>query len=88
MGTAPLSAVLAATADRLAAMNPAAPMSPAALHTEVQLSVWDWHGVYNDAVVGRDITAALTAVAALPLTGTRATYAADLRRQLATAVTR
>ncbi|MFE2600136.1 hypothetical protein ACFXCZ_27215 [Streptomyces sp. NPDC059396] len=77
----PLGAVLGATADRLAAMNPATAMSPDALRTEVQLSVWDWHGVYNTAAVGRDITTTLAAAAELPIAGTRAQYADRLRQR-------
>lgn len=79
MDAAGIDIVLRATADRLAAMNPYAAMSPGALHREVQLSVWDHHGLYNGAKVGRDITAVLSAVADLPLTGTRDQYAARLR---------
>ncbi|MFF1957987.1 hypothetical protein ACFVWX_13475 [Streptomyces sp. NPDC058220] len=87
MDTAALDMVMRATADRLTAMHPDAAMSASVLRTEVQLSVWDHHGVYNNVRVGRDITSALTAVAGLPLTGTRAAYALRLREQLG-AVTR
>lgn len=87
MDSATLDIVLGATADRLTAMNPSTAMSPAALHSEVQLSVWDHHGTYNNAAVGRDITDTLTAVAELPLIGTRGAYAARIREQLG-AVTR
>ncbi|NDZ63585.1 hypothetical protein [Streptomyces cyaneofuscatus] len=74
-----LPAILTATADRLEQMTPQAAMSEQARHTEIQLSVWGHHGVYNDAVVGRDITGTLAAVRDVPLTGTRAEYAARLR---------
>ncbi|MGW5928057.1 hypothetical protein ACWF2L_17675 [Streptomyces anulatus] len=74
-----LPAILTATADRLEQMTPHAAMSDQARHREIQLSVWDHHGIYNDAVVGRDITGALAAVRDVPLTGTRAAYAARLR---------
>ncbi|MFJ9214250.1 hypothetical protein [Streptomyces sp. NPDC102264] len=87
MDTATLDIVLRATADRLTAMTPDTTISASALHSEVQLSVWDWHGIYNDAQVGRDITAVLTALADIPLTGTRGAYAERLREQ-AGAVTR
>ncbi|MFJ9029790.1 hypothetical protein ACIRQP_14900 [Streptomyces sp. NPDC102274] len=87
MDAATLAIVLRATADRLTAMNPDTTMSANSLHSEVQLSVWDWHGIYNDAAVGRDITNTLTAVVDLPLTGTRAAYAERLREQYG-AVTR
>ncbi|MFD5033620.1 hypothetical protein ACFWM0_24915 [Streptomyces sp. NPDC058405] len=82
MEAATLAIVLRATADRLTAMHPDAAMSASVLRTEVQLSVWDHHGVYNNATVGRDINSALTAVAGLPLTGTRSLYALRLREQL------
>ncbi|MFJ2675103.1 hypothetical protein [Streptomyces sp. NPDC087525] len=87
MDASTLDIVLRATADRLTAMNPDTAISAGALHSEVQLSVWDWHGIYNDAAVGRDITAVLTALADIPLTGTRGAYAERLREQ-AGAVTR
>ncbi|RYJ26452.1 hypothetical protein CU044_3745 [Streptomyces sp. L-9-10] len=87
MDTATLDIVLGATADRLTAMNPDTTISAGALHSEVQLSIWDWHGIYNDAAVGRHITAVLTALADIPLTGTRGTYALRLREQYG-AVTR
>ncbi|MER6635861.1 hypothetical protein ABT285_09890 [Streptomyces microflavus] len=74
-----LPAILTATADRLAQMTPHAAMSTRALHCEVQLSVWDHHGLYDNAVVGRDITGTLAAIHDVPLTGTRAEYAARLR---------
>ncbi|MFJ2209352.1 hypothetical protein [Streptomyces microflavus] len=74
-----LPAILTATADRLAQMTPHAAMSARALHCEVQLSVWDHHGLYNDVAVGRDITGTLAAIHDVPLTGTRAEYAALLR---------
>ncbi|MEU4920203.1 hypothetical protein AB0G29_12690 [Streptomyces parvus] len=74
-----LPAILTATAERLERMTPQAAMSAHARHLEIQLSVWDHHGVYNNVAVGRDITAALTAIRDVPLTGTRAEYAARLR---------
>ncbi|MGW1295136.1 hypothetical protein [Streptomyces sp. NPDC002533] len=74
-----LPVILSAAADRLEQMTPRAAMSAHARHLEIQLSVWDHHGVYNNVAVGRDITAALTAVRDVPLTGTRAEYAARLR---------
>ncbi|MCL7377455.1 hypothetical protein [Streptomyces sp. 35G-GA-8] len=87
MDAAALDIVLRATADRLTVMSPATAISVGALQSEVQLSVWDWHGIYNDAAVGRDITDTLAAVAELPLTGSRGAYAERLREQLG-AVTR
>ncbi|WP_046500770.1 hypothetical protein [Streptomyces odonnellii] len=77
-----LAPVLGATADRLATTSPSAAMSPAALHMGIQLSVWDRHGAYNTAAVGRDITRALAATAELPLVGTCAQYAVRLRSYL------
>ncbi|MFI2358168.1 hypothetical protein ACH5AG_26260 [Streptomyces anulatus] len=62
-------------------------MSEHAGRLEIQLSVWDHRGVYNDVAVGRDVTAALAAVRDVPLTGTRAAYAARLRA-VSTAVAR
>lgn len=82
-----LPAILTAAAGRLEQMTPQAAMSEHARHLEIQLSVWDHHGVYNDVAVGRDITATLAAVRDVPLTGTRAAYAARLRTA-ATAVNR
>ncbi|MFE7128937.1 hypothetical protein [Streptomyces sp. NPDC057617] len=78
---AQLAPVLTATADRLTATNPSSAMSPAALHMGIQLSVWDRHGAYNTAAVGRDITTALAATAELPIAGTRAQYADRLRQR-------
>ncbi|WP_367572796.1 hypothetical protein [Streptomyces globisporus] len=74
-----LPVILTATAERLEQMTPQASMSAHARHLEIQLSVWDHHGVYNNVAVGRDITAALAAIRDVPLTGTRAQYAARLR---------
>ncbi|CAO0836861.1 hypothetical protein SMICM17S_06097 [Streptomyces microflavus] len=74
-----LPAILTAPADRLDQMTPHAAMSARALHCEVQLSVWDHHGLYNDVTVGRDITGTLAAIHDVLLTGTRAEYAARLR---------
>ncbi|XUZ24725.1 hypothetical protein ACQVDT_07055 [Streptomyces sp. RMIT01] len=74
-----LPAILSAAADRLEQMTPQASMSAHARHLEIQISVWDHHGVYNNVAVGRDITGALTAIRDVPLTGTRAEYAARLR---------
>ncbi|MFC8658082.1 hypothetical protein ACFUCT_23220 [Streptomyces parvus] len=74
-----LPAILSAAADRLEQMTPQASMSAHARHLEIQISVWDHHGVYNNVAVGRDITAALTAIRDVPLIGTRAEYAARLR---------
>ncbi len=74
-----LPVILTAAADRLEQMTPQAAMSAHARHLEIQISVWDHHGVYNSAAVGRDITAALAAIRDVPLTGTRAEYAARLR---------
>ncbi|MFJ9889823.1 hypothetical protein ACIQRW_28765 [Streptomyces sp. NPDC091287] len=82
-----LPAILTAAASRLEQMTPQAAMSEQARRAEIQLSVWDHHGVYNDVAVGRDITATLAAVRDVPLTGTRAAYAARLRAA-ATAVNR
>lgn len=73
--------ILRAAADRLTAMNPDTTMSRAALRTEVQLSVWDHHGTYNNTAVGRDITAVLAELAHIPLSGTRAAYAQRMREQ-------
>ncbi|MEV6471583.1 hypothetical protein [Streptomyces sp. NPDC051657] len=72
--------ILRAAADRLEQMTPEATMSSRARFLEIQISVWDHHGIYNSAIVGRDITATLAAVHDLVLTGTRAEYAARLRR--------
>ncbi|MFD3917322.1 hypothetical protein [Streptomyces sp. NPDC058603] len=87
MDTTTLDMILRATADRLTAMNPDTTISANSLHSEVQLSVWNHHGTYNDTIVGRDITAVLTVLADIPLTGTRGAYAEQLRAQ-AGAVTR
>lgn len=71
--------ILFAAADRIERINPGAAMSERHRFTEVQLAVWDHHGVYNGAIVGRDITTTLAAVRHLPLTGSRAEYSARLR---------
>ncbi|WP_433406932.1 hypothetical protein [Streptomyces sp. CA-146814] len=71
--------ILHATADRIERMTPDATMSDGCRFTEIQISTWDHHGRYNNVAVGQDITATLTAVRDLPLTGTRAEYAARLR---------
>lgn len=74
-----LPAILTAAADRLDQMTPNAAMSVQARHCEVQISVWDHHGLYNDVAVGRDITGTLAAIRNVPLTGTGAAYAGRLR---------
>ncbi|MFJ8844321.1 hypothetical protein ACIRFF_15615 [Streptomyces cyaneofuscatus] len=74
--------ILRAAADRIEQMTPDAIMSSDARFLEIQISVWDHHGIYNSVTVGRDITAALIAVRHLPLTGTRAEYATRLRLNL------
>lgn len=79
LDTAALEQVLRAVATRLDAMNPGTIMSSEALHSEVQLAVWDHHGTYNNSTVGRDINTALGALRHLPLTGTRCEYAMRLR---------
>ncbi|MFD8581535.1 hypothetical protein [Streptomyces californicus] len=82
-----LPAILCAAATRLEQMNPDASMSEHARHREIQVSVWDHHGIYNNAVVGRDITAVLASIRDVPLAGTRAAYA-DRLRATARTVTR
>ncbi|MER7696187.1 hypothetical protein [Streptomyces sp. NPDC096095] len=79
-----LPAILTAAADRLEQMTPQAAMSEDARHLEIQVSVWDHHGLYNNVAVGRDITATLTAIHDVPLTGTRAAYATRLRAAITT----
>lgn len=79
---ATLDIILSGAADRLDAINPDTAMSSNTRFLQIQLAVWDHHGVYNGAEVGRDITAALAAVRDLPLTGTRGEYAARLRLTL------
>ncbi|MFE4649306.1 hypothetical protein [Streptomyces sp. NPDC056707] len=74
-----IPAILDAAADRLDRMNPATAMTERARFVDIQVSVWDHHGVYNDVAVGRDITATLIVVRDLPLAGTRAEYATRLR---------
>lgn len=72
--------ILDAAATRIQAMTPHAPMTEACRFTEIQISTWDHHGVYNSVSVGQDITAALAAVQPLPLTGTRTQYAHAVRQ--------
>lgn len=74
--------VLRNVAARLDAMNPGTIMSAGALHSEVQLAVWEYHGIYNDTIVGRDINTVLGAVRELPLVGTRAEYAMRIHLML------
>lgn len=74
-----LDIILRTAADRLDRMNPHARMTERLRFIEIQLSVWGYHGLYNDVQVGRDITGALIAVRDLPLDGTRAEYATRLR---------
>ncbi|MGW0550539.1 hypothetical protein [Streptomyces altiplanensis] len=74
-----IKTILRAVTDRLDAMNRRAAMNPRTRHVEIQIAVWDHHGDYNTSpVVGRDIVAVLTAVRGIPMTGTRAEYAARL----------
>ncbi|MYV56459.1 hypothetical protein, partial [Streptomyces sp. SID3212] len=82
MDAAALDIVLRAAATRIEAMTPGARMQQSALRTAVQLSVWDHHGVYNDAAVGPDIITALAAADDVPLAGTRREYAVRLRAAL------
>ncbi|MGS2588069.1 hypothetical protein [Streptomyces hebeiensis] len=82
LDSAAVSVILRAVANRLDALNPHTRITRGPLRTEVQLSVWDWHGTYSNAVVGRDITTVLAAIVDLPLTGTRADYAQALRTHL------
>ncbi|MBT2505139.1 hypothetical protein J7I98_04350 [Streptomyces sp. ISL-98] len=65
-------------------MNRRTRMSANSRFVEIQVAVWDYHGNYSSSTpeFGRDIVATLTAVRDLPLTGTRAEYAARLRLAL------
>lgn len=80
---AALDQVLRTVADHLTAMNPGTIMSAGALHTGVQVAVWDHHGTYDNVAVGPDINRVLGHVRDLPLTGTRCEYAMRLRLMLA-----
>ncbi|GGX02063.1 hypothetical protein [Streptomyces chryseus] len=74
--------ILEDAARRLNAANPDTAMSENARFTHIQIAVWEYHGRYDDVNVGDDITATLTAVRDLPLTGSRDEYAARLRLAL------
>lgn len=80
-----LDAILTGAAILLEAINPDTAMSAGALLTQVQLSVWQQHGIYaNTEATTADRDTALAAARHLPLTGTRAEFAARLRLDLKT----
>jgi hypothetical protein len=80
---AALDQVLRNIADHLAVMNPGTIMSVEALHTEVQVAIWDHHAQCDTPAVGRDINTVLGHIRHLRLAGTRAEFSLRLRLMLA-----